>query len=480
MFKKKITALIISAAVALTGVTAFGLTHLASGTATSAKAAETDEDDDEVRGIWLSIYDYSKKNIGLCTDDEATFRANAKKFLTNLSNYHLNTVYMQVRSNDDAAWKSKLFPAMTWISPAAKALGTDNSTQSAYETLSFDPLQIMTEEAHAQNIKLIAWMNPYRITSSVYLNPGASSSQTRVVKAVKEVMKYDVDGVIFDDYFYNASSKYPTSSSYGYKNIVKNKITLTIASAAKLSSAKKCAYVDKLIARVYNRIKTANPNATFGIAPQGNLTNDLSAGADVKTWLSKDGYIDYLMPQLYWTDDWGKDGGITVSGGEPLLQIDFLLEFFRKAREEGISTCIDTAGEPFTRQEPWFSKFKELMKVTDLLLMDIKQIDRRKHIALTGKPNDNILDMFRYLSSIGKPIWIRQVLVPGWTDDPKDLEREAAFIHSLTNVQKVEILPYHTMGEYKWKKLGIKYSLDGVCPPDTGTVARAENILRSA
>lgn len=312
MFKKKIAALIISAAVALTGVTAFGLTHLASGTATSAKAAETDEDDDEVRGIWLSMYDYSNKNIGLCTDDEATFRANAKKFLANLSNYHLNTVYMQVRSNDDAAWKSKLFPAMTWISPAAKALGTDNSTQSASETLSFDPLQIMTEEAHAQNIKLIAWMNPYRITSSVYLNPGASSSQTRVVKAVKEVMKYDVDGVIFDDYFYNASSKYPTSSSYGYKNIVKNKITLTIASAAKLSSAKKCAYVDKLIARVYNRIKTANPNATFGIAPQGNLTNDLSAGADVKTWLSKDGYIDYLMPQLYWTDDWGKDGGTAM------------------------------------------------------------------------------------------------------------------------------------------------------------------------
>ena len=312
MFKKKIAALIISAAVALTGVTAFGLTHLASGTATSAKAAETDEDDDEVRGIWLSMYDYSNKNIGLCTDDEATFRANAKKFLSNLSNYHLNTVYMQVRSNDDAAWKSKLFPAMTWISPAAKALGDDNSTQSASETLSFDPLQIMTEEAHAQNIKLIAWMNPYRITSSVYLNPGASSSQTRVVKAVKEVMKYDVDGVIFDDYFYNASSKYPTSSSYGYKNIVKNKITLTIASAAKLSSAKKCAYVDKLIARVYNRIKTANPNATFGIAPQGNLTNDLSAGADVKTWLSKDGYIDYLMPQLYWTDDWGKDGGTAM------------------------------------------------------------------------------------------------------------------------------------------------------------------------
>ena len=304
MFKKKITALIISAALALTGVTASGLTHLASGKVTSAIAAETDEDNDEVRGIWLSIYDYSKKNIGLCTDDEATFRANAKKFLSNLSNYHLNTVYMQVRSNDDAAWKSKLFPAMTWISPAAKALDTDNSTQSAYETLSFDPLQIMTEEAHAQNIKLIAWMNPYRITSSYFLNPGAASSQTRVVKAVKEVMKYDVDGVIFDDYFYHASA--------GYKNIVKNKVTLTASAAKKLSNAKKAAYVDKLIARVYNRIKTADPDATFGIAPQGNLTNDRSSGADVDTWLSKDGYIDYLMPQLYWTDDWGKDGGTAM------------------------------------------------------------------------------------------------------------------------------------------------------------------------
>ena len=177
---------------------------------------------------------------------------------------------------------------------------------------------------------------------------------------------------------------------------------------------------------------------------------------------------------------WGKDGGITVSGGEPLQQIDFLLEFFQKAKEAGISTCIDTAGEPFTRQEPWFSKFEALMKVTDLLLVDIKQIDREKHIALTGKPNDNILDLFSYLDEIEKPIWIRQVLVPGWTDDPADLEREAAFIRSLHNVQKVEVLPYHTMGAYKWEKLGIPYPLKDVCPPSAEEAARAEKILTGA
>jgi uncharacterized lipoprotein YddW (UPF0748 family) len=342
MFKKKLAALIISAAVVLSGVTAFGINHAGLGKVTSASAAQT-TDDDEVRGVWLSIYDFSNKNIGLYTDDETTFRANAKKFLTKISKYHLNTVYMQVRSNDDAAWKSKLFPAMTWISPEAKALGTDNTSQSAYETLSFDPLQIMTEEAHAQNIKLIAWMNPYRITSSVYLNPGASSSQTRVVKAVKEVMKYDVDGVIFDDYFYHASS--------GYKNIVKNKITLTATSVAKLSSTKKCAYVDKLIARVYNRIKTANPNATFGIAPQGNLTNDRVSGADVDTWLSKDGYIDYLMPQLYWTDDWGRNGGTEMFSDRLAQFTDSSLDKLGKTKY--VALALYRCGNDYSTDHGW-------------------------------------------------------------------------------------------------------------------------------
>ncbi|WP_444641720.1 pyruvate formate-lyase-activating protein [Caproiciproducens sp. R1] len=175
---------------------------------------------------------------------------------------------------------------------------------------------------------------------------------------------------------------------------------------------------------------------------------------------------------------WGKEGGITVSGGEPFLQIDFLLELFQKAKARGIHTVIDTAGQPFTREEPFFSKFRELMRYTDLLLMDIKHIDPVEHRKLTGQPNGNILDLFRYLSDIGKPVWIRYVLVPGITDDDGYLRRTREFIASLKNVEKIEVLPYHAMGQYKWKELGIPYSLEGVESPGAERVKNAERILR--
>lgn len=176
---------------------------------------------------------------------------------------------------------------------------------------------------------------------------------------------------------------------------------------------------------------------------------------------------------------WGPKGGITVSGGEPLLQIDFLLELFTKAKARGINTCIDTALQPFTREEPFFSEFEQLMKVTDLLLADIKHIDPVRHKELTGQPNDNIIDCFRYLSDIGKPIWIRHVLTPGWTDDDNYLHETAKFIATLKNVEKIEVLPYHSLGEYKWEELGIPYTLKGVRGPSRERVLEAEEILRS-
>ena len=174
---------------------------------------------------------------------------------------------------------------------------------------------------------------------------------------------------------------------------------------------------------------------------------------------------------------WGTEGGITVSGGEPLLQIDFLIELFKKAKERGINTCIDTALQPFTREEPFFSKFEELMKYTDLLLVDIKHIDKDKHIELTGLPNDNIFDGFKYLSDISKPIWIRHVLVPGITDDDEYLKRTREFIETLSNVQKIEVLPYHSMGQHKFETLGIPYKLDGVKSPSKERVENAMKIL---
>jgi pyruvate formate lyase activating enzyme len=134
---------------------------------------------------------------------------------------------------------------------------------------------------------------------------------------------------------------------------------------------------------------------------------------------------------------WGTEGGVTVSGGEPLLQIDFLLELFEKAKQRGINTCIDTAGQPFTRQEPFFSKFERLCALTDLFLVDIKHIDSDRHRLITRHGNENILDMLRYLSDVKKPVWIRHVLVPGLTDDDEALRRTRAFIETLDNVQKI-------------------------------------------
>ena len=189
---------------------------------------------------------------------------------------------------------------------------------------------------------------------------------------------------------------------------------------------------------------------------------------------------ELLRQALRYRSYWKDGGGITVSGGEPLLQIDFLTELFRKAKEQEIHTTIDTSGAPFTREEPFFGKFNELMKYTDLLLVDIKHIDEEQHQILTGRTNKNILDMAEYLSEIGKPVWIRHVLVPERSDYDEYLERLNRFIKTLNNVEKVEILPYHTLGEYKWKELGYDYPLAGIEPPTKARVENANRILGTA
>lgn len=172
---------------------------------------------------------------------------------------------------------------------------------------------------------------------------------------------------------------------------------------------------------------------------------------------------------------WGAKGGLTVSGGEPLLQLGFLRDLFTLAKKAGVSTCIDTSGAPFTQSDPaWLASFAEVMSVTDLVLLDIKAFDRDRHVALTGQPNDSILDCARYLDEIGKDVWIRHVFVPGVTDADGDTERIASFLRTLRNVRRTEVLPYHTFGVSKWHDLGLPYRLDGVNPPsaaETGQVA---------
>lgn len=186
---------------------------------------------------------------------------------------------------------------------------------------------------------------------------------------------------------------------------------------------------------------------------------------------------DVLKQALRYKPYWKGDGGITVSGGEALLQIDFLIEFFKLAKAEGIHTAIDTAGNPFTREEPFFSKFRELMKVTDLFILDIKQIEDQKHRDLTGFTNANILDLAQYLSEQGKHMWIRHVLVPGITTDEADLRKTDAFIRTLKTVDKVEVLPYHKLGIQEWERLGIPYQLEGIDPPTAEQLKLAKDIL---
>lgn len=197
------------------------------------------------------------------------------------------------------------------------------------------------------------------------------------------------------------------------------------------------------------------------------------AGGDVFT--PQELFDRVIRYKKYWKDN----GGITVSGGEPLLQMDFVTEFFKLAKAQGVHTTIDTAGQPFSDDPNWLSRFEELMSVTDLVMLDLKDMDENAHKELTGVGNANILQMAKWLSDHNKHMWIRHVLVPGVTDDEKDLENMHNFISTLKTVDLVEILPYHTLGLSKWISMGLDYPLDGVPTPTKEQVEKAEKILHT-
>ena len=173
-------------------------------------------------------------------------------------------------------------------------------------------------------------------------------------------------------------------------------------------------------------------------------------------------YKNYIMP----------NGGVTISGGEPLLQAKFLIELFTKLSQYNIHTCIDTSGSVALTDE-----IKELINLTDLFLLDIKCINDEKAINLTGVSNKKELEFAKYLSNINKPMWIRQVLVPGYTDDEQDLVKLKEFISTLKSVEKVEILPYHDLGKFKWEQLGEIYPLEKVRTANNDDVKRAKERL---
>lgn len=174
-------------------------------------------------------------------------------------------------------------------------------------------------------------------------------------------------------------------------------------------------------------------------------------------------YKNYIIPS---------GGGVTVSGGEPLLHLEFLTALFKELKKQGISTAIDTSGVFYLTPG-----IKEIIELTDLFLLDIKSINDDICKDLTGVSNQKELEFARYLSDIGKPIWIRQVLVPGYTDKEEDLLKLKDFLSTLKTVEKVEVLAYHDMGKFKWEKLGFKYPLNGTRTATTEDVAKAKQIL---
>ena len=173
-------------------------------------------------------------------------------------------------------------------------------------------------------------------------------------------------------------------------------------------------------------------------------------------------YKNYIVP----------NGGVTVSGGEPLLQVKFLIELFTKLKKQKIHTCIDTSGMVSLTDD-----IKKVLKLTDLVLLDIKHIDDEKCKDLVGRSNKLELEFAKYLSDNNIPVWIRQVLIPGYTDDEEDLLKLKDFLSTLNNVKKVELLPYHSMGKFKWKELGFKYELEDVRDATSEDVDRAKRTL---
>lgn len=157
-----------------------------------------------------------------------------------------------------------------------------------------------------------------------------------------------------------------------------------------------------------------------------------------------------------------KGGGITVTGGEPLIQIEFVTELFRQAKEKGIHTCLDTSGITFTRNE--IDRFLKLLEVTDLVMLDIKEMDDEKHRELTGCSNKAVLEFAHFVSEQKKELWIRYVAVPGITDNVSDLTLLGQFLSSLKSLKALDVLPYHTMGRTKYEQLKLPYRLEGIEP----------------
>ncbi len=199
------------------------------------------------------------------------------------------------------------------------------------------------------------------------------------------------------------------------------------------------------------------------------------------TWATSGGTMmepAYLIEQYERNKGFYNGGGITVTGGEPLLQVDFLIDLFTLAKEKDIHTCIDTSGITYNASNTeYIAKLDRLMQLTDLVMLDIKHIDPEKHMELTRQPNEGILAFAKYLDTTNVNIWIRHVVVPGITDDEKYLFDLGYFIGQLQNLKALDVLPYHTMGAVKYENIGLEYPLKDVPAMDKSVAVEKKKII---
>lgn len=235
------------------------------------------------RGVWVSCFEYDE--IGLAGKSEAEFRQNANRLFYNIKANGCNTVYFHVRSYDDAIYPSKV---TGWSKRLTKGTAP-----------SYDPLKILISYAHKYGLKFHAWMNPYRVTQKKVLNPGDAATKERIISQVKEIINnYPVDGIHFDDYFYPSNEK-------KYKKVKKEE---------------RMKNVNALIKSVYQTVKKKKKSLKFGVSPAGNIKYCEKIGADVKTWMSAGGYVDYIVPQIYWSDQYILEGKKTAMFRDTLAE----------------------------------------------------------------------------------------------------------------------------------------------------------------
>lgn len=228
-----------------------------------------------VQAVWISFGDY--KSAGLYNKSRSAFQTNAEKYFKKLKKDGINTIYFHVVPCNDAIYPSKYLKWSSYMFEAAP---------------DYDPLEILVKTAHKQDMTFHAWLNPYRQKMGVSYNPGADSSLKRIQRIVTEIVQnYDVDGIHFDDYFYPAHGRGAQYNS--------------------VSTAKRKRVINKMVRTIYQTVKAQNPDMLFGISPAGNIEYAESLGCDLSTWLSKDGYIDYIVPQIYWSDQYRLGGKVT-------------------------------------------------------------------------------------------------------------------------------------------------------------------------